>query len=516
MGVAPVVDKLRRLTGIGKDGPELLPLDAGEQYRFSFAMDACVGCHSCEVACAEQNDTPVDGAWRRVGELEGGAFPLTRRLNLSMACNHCLDPTCLSGCPTEAYTKLSNGVVRHDADECIGCQYCIWNCPYEVPVYDKATKVVAKCDMCLPRLEAGQSPACVLACPTHAITVEPVDVEAWRADHSGADGPGLPPSGITLSTTRIVLPENLADGPEHVAATDHSVEPEDPHWPLIALTLLTQLSLGTVAATVVAELAGGAGRSGLAGGAVGAAVAGAVALGASLFHLGRPTHAFKALRNLRTSWLSREVALLSVFSGASLGYATVSIWADPSSAGRTLRLALGLGAVLAGVAGVYASGRLYLVPARPVWNSRRTLVSFFATAVSTGPLLALLCLDRGRLPAGVVVALIVAAAVGVLAQLGVQAHLARTLAAHSDRQHRGTAMLLGGVFRDLVMARAVAAGATLALLAWTLEAPLGGGAAGGRLVMALVLAALGELAGRYLFYVTVVPYRVAGSFFSGR
>ncbi|PLS74981.1 MAG: 4Fe-4S ferredoxin [Actinobacteria bacterium] len=516
VGAAPVVDRLRRLTGIGEDGPELLPLDAGEQYRFSFAMDACVGCHSCEAACAEQNATPVDRAWRRVGELEGGRFPMTRRLNLSMACNHCLEPTCLSGCPTEAYTKLQNGVVRHDAAECIGCQYCIWNCPYEVPVYDKAAKVVAKCDMCLPRLEAGQRPACVLACPTHAITVEPVDVAAWRADHAEADGPGLPPSGITLSTTRVVVPDRLRDGPQLVAAADHCVEPEDPHWPLIALTLLTQLSLGTVAATVAAELAGGAGRNGLAGGAVGAALAGAVALCASLFHLGRPAHAFKALRNLRTSWLSREVALLAVFSGASLTYAAAWTWADVLGAGRAPRLALGVGAVVAGVAGVYASGRLYLVPARPVWHSRRTLVAFFATALSTGPLLALLCLDRGRLPAGVVLGLMASAATGVLTQFGVQAHLARTLRARTDRQHRGTAQLLGGRFRGLLLARLAGGAATLALLAWTLDVALAGAEAEGRLATALVLAALSELAGRYLFYVTVVPYRVAGSFFSGR
>ncbi|HVE47247.1 MAG TPA: DmsC/YnfH family molybdoenzyme membrane anchor subunit [Acidimicrobiales bacterium] len=514
--VAPVVDRLRRLTGIGEDGPELLPLDAGEQYRFSFAMDACVGCHSCEAACAEQNATPVDGAWRRVGELEGGVFPLTKRLNLSMACNHCLEPTCLSGCPTEAYTKLQNGVVRHDAAECIGCQYCIWNCPYEVPVYDKAAKVVAKCDMCLPRLEQGQSPACVLACPTHAITVEPVNVAAWRADYTEAEAPGLPPASITLSTTRLVLPAGLASGPELVPATDHSIQPEDPHWPLVALTLLTQLSLGTVAATVVAELAGGAGRSGLAGGAVGAAIAGAVALGASLFHLGRPTHAFKALRNLRTSWLSREVALLSLFSGASLAYAAAWMWAEGSGAGRALRLVLGVGAVAAGLAGIYASGRLYLVPARPVWNSRRTLVAFFATALSTGPLLALLCLDRSRIAAGVVLALMAAAAAGALAQLGVQAQLVRTLRARSDRQHRGTAQLLEKRFRGLQMARPTAAVTTLALLAWTLDSPLAGTQAGGRIATALFLAALGELAGRYLFYVTVVPYRVAGSFFSGR
>jgi formate dehydrogenase iron-sulfur subunit len=508
-GVDPVVDRLRRLTGIGQDGPELLPLDAGEQYRFGFAMDACVGCHSCEVACAEQNATPVDGAWRRVGELEGGAFPKTRRLNLSMACNHCLEPTCLSGCPTQAYTKLHNGVVRHDAAECIGCQYCIWNCPYEVPVYDKATKVVAKCDLCLPRLEAGESPACVLACPTRAITVEPVNVAAWRADHAGADAPGLPPAGITLSTTRIVVPPGL---PELAAATDHSVEPEDPHWPLVALTLLTQLSLGTVAATVAVEAAGGAPAGRLAGGAVGAALAGAVALAASLLHLGRPASALKALRNLRTSWLSREVALLSAFSGASLAYAAAWEW---GGTGGGTRLALGGAAVALGVAGVYASGRLYLVPARPVWNSPRTIVSFFATAVATGPLLALLCLDRGGLGPGLVAGLMVVAVAGTAAQLGALLHLRDEVRGRTDRQYRGTAVLLGR-FRQLVAARVAASLTTLALLAWTATVPLAGASAGGRLATALAVVALGELAGRYLFYVTVVPFRVAGSFFAGR
>ena len=272
--------------GIDERGPELLPLDAGEQYRFSFDMNACVGCHSCEVACAEQNDLPVDIAWRRVGELEGGAFPEVRRFNLSMACNHCLEPTCLSGCPTNAYTKLDNGIVAHDADECIGCQYCIWNCPYEVPVYDKARRIVSKCDMCLPRLEAGQSPACVQSCPTKAIGVEKVDVAAWRADHEAADAPGLPPAFITLSTTRVVKPVFVPA--ETRAVTDSRVTPEDPHWPLVALTLLTQLSLGTVAATVATQLATSGAREPLARGALAALVAGAVALAASLLHLGRP------------------------------------------------------------------------------------------------------------------------------------------------------------------------------------------------------------------------------------
>jgi formate dehydrogenase iron-sulfur subunit len=490
--------------------PELLPLDAGEQYRFGFAMDACIGCHSCEVACAEQNDTPIDVAWRRVGELEGGSFPHTRRFTMSMACNHCLEPTCLSGCPTNAYVKLDNGVVRHDADECIGCQYCIWNCPYEVPVFDQGRKIVSKCDMCLPRLEAGQEPACVGACPTHAITVEKVDVAAWRADHAAADAPGLPPSSITLSTTRVELPAGMPA--DTAAVSDDRFAPEDPHWPLIGLTLLTQLSLGTLTATVTLQALGGLRGGTLARGAATGFLAGATALAASLFHLGRPTSALKALRNLRTSWLSREVALFTAFSALSLAYAAAS---RPTASGGWARfsLVLGLVAVVLGLAGVYASGRLYLVPARPVWNSGRTLVAFFSTGLAAGPLLTLLCLDRARLGVTWIGVLLAASALGTLVQLGALAHLVRTVRRRSDRQHRGTAHLLLERSRGLLAARVAFAASGLALMASALVVPLGGSAAAGRLGTALVAVVAGELIGRYLFYVTVVPHGMVGSFF---
>src|SRR4051794_24652581 len=168
--------------------PALLPLDAGEQYRFGFAMDACIGCHACEVACAEQNGNPVDVLWRQVGELEGGSFPSTRRFTLSMACNHCLEPACLAGCPTNAYVKLDNGVVKHNADDCVGCQYCIWNCPYEVPIFNPERRVVTKCDMCLPRLEAGQFPAGGVSCPPPAHPLQ-------KGDHRKGGARPTPPSG---------------------------------------------------------------------------------------------------------------------------------------------------------------------------------------------------------------------------------------------------------------------------------------------------------------------------------
>ena len=435
--------------------PELLPLDAGEQYRFTFAMDSCVGCHSCEVACAEQNGLPPGMAWRRVGEFEGGEHPHTRRFHLSMSCNHCLDPACLTGCPTNAYEKLANGVVAHHADDCIGCQYCTWNCPYSVPAFQPDRRIVTKCDMCLPRLDEGLKPACVGACPTRALDVEPVDVAAWAADHSGADAPHLPPSGLTRSTTRIDLPAADLDGT--VAASDVDLHPEHPHWPLVFLTLLTQVALGISVTSITT------------GDRLAAAAVAGVALGGSLGHLGRPIHAVKALRNLRRSWLSREVALL----GAYAALAAVAVGVP----------ALAPAAAAVGVAGVFASGRLYVVPGRPSWDTPLTIAAFTLTALATGPLL------TGH--PGVAVA-----ALG--AQLAVWlANLAR-LSRDPRLEATGTVTLYRHPFGSLTALRwAAAAGGTgLALAGWPLAA--------------LAAVGLGELIGRYLFYVTVVPLNIPG------
>lgn len=478
-------------------GPSLLPLDAGEQYRFTFAMDSCIGCHSCEVACAEQNDLPVGVAWRRVGEIEGGEYPHTRRYSLSMACNHCIEPACLIGCPTDAYVKLANGIVAQRADECIGCGYCTWNCPYEVPVIHPGRKIATKCDMCSPRLDAGELPACVLACPTHAIGVEKVDVEEWRAHHESADGPNLPPSSITISTTRLYLPDDLPL--QTFGASDHAVRPQEPHWPLVFLTLLTQVAVGTLAATVLVE-AGGRSPDLTNGGAIAAAAAGILALAASVLHLGRPFLAYKALRAWRRSWLSREVALFGLFAALSMAYAA-SRWVAPA------RLPSGAVAGLVGCAGIYSSARIYLVPARPAWNSSRTVVAFFLTALVLGPLVT----SAASASHGWERPLLALAAFGLVGQiLLLVAHIAG-LAAHTELEYRGSLHLLVHRFRGLFAVRIGAATLALIAISWGL-------AAGHRplVLLALGAALAGELTGRYLFYVTVVSMNMPGSFFRGR
>ena len=65
----------------------------------------------------------------------------------------------------------------------MGCQSCVWACPYDAPQYNPETGRVHKCDGCIDRVEAGLRPVCVDACPYQLI--EFGDIEELRAKHGG-------------------------------------------------------------------------------------------------------------------------------------------------------------------------------------------------------------------------------------------------------------------------------------------------------------------------------------------
>ena len=85
-------------------------------------------------------------------------------------CRHCLEPACVSVCPVGAMQKTAEGPVIYDSSKCMGCRYCVMACPYGIPRYewDQAVPYVRKCNLCYDRLQAGQIPACVEACPQQA------------------------------------------------------------------------------------------------------------------------------------------------------------------------------------------------------------------------------------------------------------------------------------------------------------------------------------------------------------
>ena len=163
---------------------------------FVVDLERCVGCAACVIACRLENGWRSTCAWRRVVALNIRRRPAGPTYFLSLACHHCERPACLDACPSGAYEKRADGCVVHRADRCLGCRYCEMACPFDVPRYDAETGVVAKCHQCHQRIDAGDAPACVAACPTGALQArEPEDPRDGRLDVPGfADPAGCRPS----------------------------------------------------------------------------------------------------------------------------------------------------------------------------------------------------------------------------------------------------------------------------------------------------------------------------------
>src|SRR6187397_904629 len=174
----------------------------------------CIGCRACQVACKQWNEkdgeeTEFDDQldfqnpatlsaktltlikFHEIENLEkpGGvesAFVMQR-------CLHCLEPACVSACPTTALYRQTDGPVSYNVDDCIGCRYCMLACPWDVPTaeWNSRAPKISKCTHCADRAvqpppvafneqpmsdEAARQfantmaiPACVKACPADAL-----------------------------------------------------------------------------------------------------------------------------------------------------------------------------------------------------------------------------------------------------------------------------------------------------------------------------------------------------------
>lgn len=174
----------------------------------------CIGCRACQVACKQWNDregeqTQLDYnlGFQNPATLSAKTLTLIQYHELPdekapgglhylftmRRCLHCLEPACASACPTTALERRSDGPVMYDADQCIGCRYCIWACPWGVPTaeWDSLAPKIQKCTHCADRSDQpvpvarnGQAlneeerkkyqsdivtPACVKACPADCL-----------------------------------------------------------------------------------------------------------------------------------------------------------------------------------------------------------------------------------------------------------------------------------------------------------------------------------------------------------
>lgn len=186
------------------------------QYGWIVRLDKCIGCESCTIACKSENNTPpisspllfkrdvlpIHTSYRWVVAKESGAYPNTAKLFVTSACNHCKDPACLASCPVspKAISKDPNtGIVLIDQDKCIGCEYCVWACPYGAPQFNEDTKKVEKCTFCVQRVTQGLKPACVTTCVGDALDFVP----DFNSGDSGANRPdGFADPSLTVPSIR--------------------------------------------------------------------------------------------------------------------------------------------------------------------------------------------------------------------------------------------------------------------------------------------------------------------------
>jgi len=500
---------------------EIPELKEGEQYRFHFDMTACVGCHCCEAACNEQNNNSADVKWRRVGEMEAGTFPQVSQLFNSMSCNHCIDPACLNGCPTQSYIKFDNGIVFHDDEACIGCQYCTWNCPYEVPVMNYDRGIVTKCDMCHDKLEVGETPACIQACPAGVIEIEVVHKDTWIKHDMNEQGvaPLLPDTSITKPTTRYTLPKNI-DSFEYKPANDHITKPAHSELPLVFMTILTQLSVGGMMALGFGELLNLLGFNNLATGnyilTAFIILPALIGLPLSALHLGRPALAYKAMKNWRNSWLSKEALALGIYAGAGSGL--VFGYFIDSSFLIFLFLIL---SVASGVYGIYAQSMIYRIKARPSWDRISTTKRFLSSGYLGLILVSLILTLQGYSNSATVILSLTLLIASYQVLVIFEEKIFYKYLQEDEKnfyQLNKTKYLLENNFKKHLKLRyytLIIFGVMLPMLGILFVANSSIDLAVITLGISLLGATFSELIGRYIFYVSVVPLGLAGNFFAG-
>ncbi len=546
------------------------PPSPGEQYAFEVDLSACSGCKSCVTACHNLNGLEDEEVWRSVGMLHGGSEASPVLQHVTSACHHCVEPACLHGCPVKAYEKDPlTGIVRHLDDQCIGCQYCILKCPYDVPKYSPSKGIVRKCDMCSDRLASAEAPACVQACPHQAIRITVVSQQVVvEESEANVFLPGAPEPSYTLPTTVYksgrVLPRNL------LPADYYSARPAHSHVPLIVMLVLTQMSVGAFVVeqlmqtkpfraplensevgastanvpamhAVLAELPADPVTQIALGGLspatpvrqvhlLAALLLGFLGLFAAIFHLGRPHLAYRSLIGLASSWLSREILAFNLFAGFASAYVAA---ACASSAGWNISLELeqrlGLAAAATGLLALGCSMMIYIDTQRVFWNPFSTFTKFLGTAAVTGlPTVLVISLVAATISPQLSIdevlhrygrRLCLALAVAASIKMACEATLFAALRQKRHTPLKRTALLLTGELSMPTLARfffGVVGGIVLPLilLGERVLAPEAGYQplfVGTIALLVLGLCLLGELLERYLYFTAVVAPKMPGN-----
>lgn len=160
-------------------------------------------------------------------------------------------------------------------------------------------------------------------------------------------------------------------------------------WALITFTVLAQMSVGSFLVLgfvyALAKYKAGEKQADELSDRALLAIGPVLVLGmvASLLHLGNPLNAYRAVTNLGSSWLSREILFGVLFTVAGAGFAFMQ-WKKIAT--FQIRNLVAWIAAIIGVGLVYSMSQVYMLPTRPSWNEMTTPFSFFATTLLLGVL----------------------------------------------------------------------------------------------------------------------------------
>ncbi len=516
-----------------------------KQHGFYFTADNCIACHACEAACSEKNDNPGHIAFRSVGFVEGGTYPDYRRINISMACNHCDDPVCLKGCPTRAYTKYAEyGAVIQDPDICFGCGYCTWVCPYNAPQLDPIKGQVTKCNMCVDRLEVGLKPACVSACLGKALEFGVIENTPEGRRQTRTEIPGFPDPEITHPNIRFQLSKTLQRDMVRVDSTPiryHRDDEKNRYEPVLdekfgrkkswglkrllhshenahaIFTLSAQAVMGAFLLLVLGSLFGNPGVQEFreSAGFLPLLFVMVALMGFGLYklnmHLGKPHRFYRGFNNLRHSPVSREIAGVSAFFAGLLGFAFFNLFSNGiawflANASAALGL-LGL------AAGSYYMYKLYRIKARPFWDHWQTATAFYGTMLSLGSsVIAVAALIFMEQPASLIRLLAAIAAGGLLIEaIGHVFHVRDLKKGSGEAQaaHYEQTTTFGKTW----MLRNVLLGCNILFATIISLAGLSGPAGLAIALIFLLSLIIMAYLGRIIFYALVIPTTMPGAFF---
>ena len=185
------------------------------RYGMVIDLDKCNQCGACVTACKLENNVQIVSKenaemgramfWMKMLDTSyEGNYPDVRAVNIPALCMQCDEPSCIKVCPVRATFKRDDGIVAQIYPQCIGCRYCMANCPYTAKVFNwfkdeqpvenekchnidvsvRPKGVVEKCTFCIHRLQIAKEkpkaekrelqeddyvPACVEVCAAKAI-----------------------------------------------------------------------------------------------------------------------------------------------------------------------------------------------------------------------------------------------------------------------------------------------------------------------------------------------------------